>query len=106
MDGWLLTLITFLPAAAGLALALVKHEGLVRKAALLVSLVVLGMSIVLWTQYDPAKAGLQLGQAFPWIPALNIRYAVGVINFMPINPPDPTCEERARIVRWIDADAP
>ena len=35
-----------------------------------------------------------------------IRYAVGVINFMPINPPDPTCEERARIVRWIDADAP
>ncbi len=78
MDGWLLTLITFLPAAAGLALALVKHEGLVRKAALGVSLAVLGMSIALWAEFDPAKAGLQLGHGVDWIRALNIRYAVGV----------------------------
>jgi uncharacterized membrane protein len=35
-----------------------------------------------------------------------IRDAVGVENFMPFNPPDPTCAERKRIVRWIDADAP
>jgi uncharacterized membrane protein len=35
-----------------------------------------------------------------------IRSAVGVVNFMPFTPPDPTCAERQRIVRWIDADAP
>lgn len=35
-----------------------------------------------------------------------IRNAVGVLNFMPFLPPDPTCAERQRIVRWIDAAAP
>jgi hypothetical protein len=35
-----------------------------------------------------------------------IRNAVGVQNFMPFNPPDPSCDERQQIVRWIDADAP
>jgi NADH-quinone oxidoreductase subunit M len=78
MDSWLLTLITFLPAAAGLALAPVKHEGLARKAALGVSLAVLGLSAWLWAAYDPAKAGLQLVQSADWVRVLNIRYAVGV----------------------------
>jgi hypothetical protein len=35
-----------------------------------------------------------------------IRTAVGVGNFMPPSPPTPMCDERRRIVRWIDADAP
>jgi hypothetical protein len=35
-----------------------------------------------------------------------IRDAVGVSNFMPFLPPNPTCAERRRIVRWIDASAP
>lgn len=35
-----------------------------------------------------------------------IRAAVGVANFMPFTPPDPSCADRQRIVRWIDADAP
>jgi uncharacterized membrane protein len=35
-----------------------------------------------------------------------IRLAVGVFNEMPFNPPDPTCDDRARIVRWIDAGHP
>jgi hypothetical protein len=35
-----------------------------------------------------------------------IRNAVGVLNFMPINPPLLTCEQRQRLVRWIDAGAP
>jgi uncharacterized membrane protein len=35
-----------------------------------------------------------------------IRNAVGVVNFMPFNPPDPTCDDRQRIVRWIDAGHP
>jgi hypothetical protein len=35
-----------------------------------------------------------------------IRNAVGVQNYMPFNDPKPTCDERERLVRWIDADAP
>lgn len=36
-----------------------------------------------------------------------IRNVVGVFNSMPFNPPpDLTCEERRRIVRWIDIGAP
>ncbi|HEY8432919.1 MAG TPA: hypothetical protein VIL20_31320 [Sandaracinaceae bacterium] len=35
-----------------------------------------------------------------------IRNAVGVQNFMPPSDPLPSCEERRRLVRWIDADAP
>ena len=34
-----------------------------------------------------------------------IRDAVGVSNFMPLNPPNPACSERKRIVRWIDSGA-
>lgn len=35
-----------------------------------------------------------------------IRNVVGVTMYMPLSPPDPTCDERRRLVRWIDADAP
>jgi uncharacterized membrane protein len=35
-----------------------------------------------------------------------IRIAVGVGNFMPPSAPKPTCAERERMVRWLDADAP
>lgn len=35
-----------------------------------------------------------------------MRNAVGVLNFMPPSDPRPTCDERQRLVRWIDADAP
>jgi hypothetical protein len=35
-----------------------------------------------------------------------IRNAVGVFNFMPLNPPLLSCEQRQRLVRWIDAGAP
>ncbi|HEY2746868.1 MAG TPA: hypothetical protein VGL86_19730 [Polyangia bacterium] len=36
----------------------------------------------------------------------DIRDAVGVSDFMPFTPPDPSCSERRRIVRWIDAGGP
>jgi cytochrome c5 len=35
-----------------------------------------------------------------------IRTAVGVGNFMPPSDPRPACDDRRRIVRWIDASAP
>lgn len=38
--------------------------------------------------------------------AADIRNLVGVFNAMPPDEPMPSCEERRRIVRWIDADTP
>lgn len=38
--------------------------------------------------------------------ASEIREATGVFNYMPLDHPLPTCEERRRLVRWIDADMP
>ncbi len=35
-----------------------------------------------------------------------IRQWVGEVNGMPIGDPQPSCDERRRLVRWIDADAP
>lgn len=35
-----------------------------------------------------------------------MRNAIGVMNFMPIGLPKPSCDERARLVRWIDANNP
>ena len=35
-----------------------------------------------------------------------IRSAVGVTNFMPPSEPIPSCEERFRVVRWVDVGAP
>ena len=35
-----------------------------------------------------------------------IRNAVGVANYMPLNNPMPSCDERRRLVRWIDIGAP
>ncbi len=35
-----------------------------------------------------------------------IRDAAGVYNYMPLTLPRPTCDERFRLVRWIDVGAP
>jgi hypothetical protein len=35
-----------------------------------------------------------------------IRNAVGVLNYMPLSAPFPSCAERERLVQWIDSGAP
>jgi uncharacterized membrane protein len=58
-----------------------------------------------------ARNGAPIG--FDWdseasvrIHLAEIRNAVGVLNFMPPSDPEPSCAERQRLVRWIDAAAP
>jgi len=74
----ILTLITFLPAAAGLVLAGVKSESKVRAAALAASLVVFGLAGYAWFAFDPENPGMQWEEDYPWIEAARIRYALGV----------------------------
>lgn len=48
-----------------------------------------------WDDPDSIRANLD-----------RIRRAVGVDNYMPIRDPRPTCDERRRLVRWVDLGAP
>jgi NADH-quinone oxidoreductase subunit M len=78
----LLTVVTFLPLLGALGLVLLpggearQHRAL----ALLVSLVTFGLSIGLWTGFDPspAAAEFQFEQMVPWMPTIGIGYHVGI----------------------------
>jgi NADH-quinone oxidoreductase subunit M len=76
----LLTLILFSPTVAALIMLLLPKErvGLIRWAAVLTSLVPLGLSIFLWTSYDPSISGFQFVEKFPWYEAVNSSYHLGV----------------------------
>ncbi len=80
MDSLILTLVTFLPAAAGLALAPLKagRAPLVRGTALAVTLLVLALAAVAWAGFDPGAEGMQFEVSRVWIRALNIHYRMGV----------------------------
>jgi NADH-quinone oxidoreductase subunit M len=76
----LLTLILFSPTAAAFIMLLLPKErvGLIRWAAVLTSLVPLGLSIFLWTSYDPSLEGFQFVEKFPWYEAVNSSFHLGV----------------------------
>ena len=76
----LLTLITFLPAAAGLLLAPLKAEkgAVVRWVALGVSFVVLLLAATAWGGFQAGGEAFQLREDHAWVPALKIRYTMGV----------------------------
>jgi NADH-quinone oxidoreductase subunit M len=76
----LLTLITFLPAAAGLLLAPLKAEkgAIVRWTALGVSFVVLLLAAVAWGSFQAGGEAFQLVENHAWVPALKIRYTMGI----------------------------
>jgi NADH-quinone oxidoreductase subunit M len=76
-----LTLITFLPAAAGLLLSPLKAEkgAIVRWAALGVSLLVLGLAAWLWVRFDPKSPNMQFREDLTWIPlSVPIHYTMGL----------------------------
>ncbi len=54
------------------------HESTIRNAALVVSLLVFGLTLLLWAQFDAASANFQFVERHPWIPAFGIDYSVGV----------------------------
>ena len=72
-----LGLMVWLPVVAGFTALLLRDRAMVRRWSLLVSLVVLGLSVMVAVDFDPA-GGYQWQYQAPWIPAFGIDYHLGV----------------------------
>ena len=78
--GYLLSVIIWLPAAAAVALLLLRRDDHVwiRRFALTAALAEFALSIFLVLRFDSTFAGYQLVERREWIPALRISYHLGV----------------------------
>ncbi len=76
----LLSIIIFIPLAAGIAILFLPAErkDLIRGTALGAAIIDLVVSVVVYFSYNVAQAGYQFVEKVPWLPALGISYHVGV----------------------------
>jgi NADH-quinone oxidoreductase subunit M len=76
----LLSLLIWLPIAAGVGVLLLGDRNIVigRWLALGASLATLALAVPLWSQFDTTTADLQFTQLLPWIPRFKAFYALGV----------------------------
>jgi len=79
-DTPLLSLLIWLPVIGGfIALAMGRDKpALARSFALLIALVTFILSIPLYLDFDAQKASMQFVESRAWMPAWDIRYALGV----------------------------
>mgnify|MGYP001122007421 CR=1 FL=1 len=80
LDWPILSVLVWLPIAAGVLLLLVGDRGLAvgRWLALAASLATFAISVLLWREFDPATASMQFFEQQPWIGAFNAWYTLGV----------------------------
>ncbi len=74
----ILSCIIAVPFLGIAAMALVRDEQWVRRTALIATLVTFGLSLILWSQFDAQRAGMQFVERVEWMPTFNIQFAVGV----------------------------
>lgn len=79
----LLSLLTFLPlVGAGIILFIRGEEAVVasnaRWTALWTSLIVFGLSLILWFQFDKTTADFQFVEQLAWMPEFGLSYHMGV----------------------------
>src|SRR6266700_1218258 len=78
----ILTSLIVLPIAGAAALLFVRDDEqnapLIRKVALIVSVLVFAETLLLWSRFSPTAAGFQFVERHAWIPAFGISYLVGV----------------------------
>lgn len=78
LNPWILTLVTFIPAAGGLLLLIFPRRPRdIRLFSLVVSLLAFVASLHLPAHFQRAQAGFQFGVDKPWIPTPNIHYHMG-----------------------------
>lgn len=74
----LITSLIAVPFVGIAVLLFVRGDVWVRRVALAVSMVALGLSGVLWWRFDPSVEGMQFVERTGWMENFNIQYAVGV----------------------------
>jgi NADH-quinone oxidoreductase subunit M len=76
----ILSMITFIPILGMLIIAIVPNRGekSARWIALITSLIMLGLSIVLWLNFNSSQGSMQFEEIYRWIPGVNIFYHLGV----------------------------
>ncbi len=87
-DGQLVTIVSFLPLAAALALIVLNQAARAagselsatvwKIAGLLASLATFAISLLLWTRYDTASADYQFVEHTPWLAEWGVNYYVGI----------------------------
>lgn len=75
---YLLSIITFLPLVGALALLLLTGDGVRKWTAFLVTLATFGVSLLLLVNWQNGQAGMQFVEDLNWLPALGLRYHLGV----------------------------
>ena len=79
----LLSLITWLPMVGGLIILSIRGDektvaSNARWTALWTSLIVLVLSLVLWTKFDRTEAGFQFVENVVWLPEYKVSYKMGI----------------------------
>jgi NADH-quinone oxidoreductase subunit M len=76
----LLSVLVWLPIAAGVAVLLLGERNIVigRWLALAASLATLALAVPLWAHFDTTTAAMQFSEKLPWIPLFHAYYALGV----------------------------
>jgi NADH-quinone oxidoreductase subunit M len=76
----LLTIILFFPVLAALVVLCLPSDQmkLIRWTALIASLIPLGLSIWLWSQFNASLPGFQFQEQYPWYEAIHASFHLGV----------------------------
>jgi NADH-quinone oxidoreductase subunit M len=79
----LLSLLTWLPLVGCVIMMSIRGEEEVvasnaRWTALWTSLIVFGLSLILWFRFDPANPGFQFQESVAWLPEFGVGYRMGV----------------------------
>src|SRR5215469_3265365 len=89
MANHLLSIVTFLPLAGGLALLLLDEvlglfslrrlsEGIWRWLTLVLTTLTFALSLGLWTGFDATRTDFQFVDRVPWLPVYGVSYFVGI----------------------------
>ncbi|WP_027358231.1 complex I subunit 4 family protein [Desulforegula conservatrix] len=73
-----LSAVTFIPLAGALVALFIKNETMLKLWGFLVTVFALVLSLPLYTNFDATSVKFQFAEVYPWFPALNLDYVVGV----------------------------
>ncbi len=77
-DGYLLSVLVWLPIIGGILTLLTGDKFATRPVALIVSIVTFAISLLLWTGFNAKGYQLQFVELTPWIEVFKINYHLGV----------------------------